>query len=97
MFQKILLLHDWNINKYISHIMNVEEKVIAIVADKLGRDVSEITPDKDFVQDLAADSLDKVELLMAFESEFKIKIPEEDQEKFLKVQDAIDFVTNATK
>ncbi len=80
-----------------SHFMNVEEKVIAIVADKLGRDVSEITPDKDFVQDLAADSLDKVELLMAFESEFKIKIPEEDQEKFLKVQDAIDFVTNATK
>jgi acyl carrier protein len=77
--------------------MNVEEKVIAIVADKLGRDVSEITPDKDFVQDLAADSLDRVELLMAFENEFKIKIPEEDQEKFLKVQDAIDFVTNATK
>lgn len=77
--------------------MNVEEKVIAIIADKLGRDVAEITPDKDFVQDLAADSLDKVELLMAFESEFKIKIPEDDQDNLLKVQDAIDYINNATK
>lgn len=77
--------------------MNVEEKVIAIIADKLGRDVAEIAPDKDFVQDLAADSLDKVELLMAFESEFKIKIPEDDQDSLLKVQDAIDYINNATK
>lgn len=77
--------------------MNVEEKVIAIIADKLGRDVAEITPEKDFVQDLAADSLDKVELLMAFESEFKVKIPEDDQDNLLKVQDAIDYINNALK
>ena len=73
--------------------MNIEEKVIAIVADKLGRDVAEITPEKSFVNDLGADSLDNVELLMAFESEFKIKIPEEEQEKIQTIQDAINFVS----
>lgn len=76
--------------------MNIEEKVIAIVADKLGRDVSEISPEKSFVNDLGADSLDTVELLMDFENEFKIKIPEEDQEKIQTIQDAIDLVTAAT-
>ncbi len=75
--------------------MNIEEKVIAIVADKLGRDVAEITPEKSFVNDLGADSLDNVELLMAFESEFKIKIPEEEQEKIQTIQDAINFVSAA--
>ena len=76
--------------------MNIEEKVIAIVADKLGRDVSEITPEKSFVNDLGADSLDNVELLMAFENEFKIKIPEDQQENIQTIQDAIDFVAAAT-
>ncbi len=76
--------------------MNIEEKVIAIVADKLGRDVSEITPEKSFVNDLGADSLDNVELLMAFENEFKIKIPEDQQETIQTIQDAINFVTAAT-
>lgn len=75
--------------------MNIEEKVIAIVADKLGRDVAEITPEKSFVNDLGADSLDNVELLMAFESEFKIKIPEKEQEKIQTIQDAINFVSAA--
>ncbi|MBO4402721.1 MAG: acyl carrier protein, partial [Bacteroidales bacterium] len=67
-----------------------------IVADKLGRDVSEITPEKSFVNDLGADSLDNVELLMAFENEFKIKIPEDQQETIQTIQDAINFVTAAT-
>lgn len=77
--------------------MNIEEKVIAIVADKLGRDVSEITPEKSFVNDLGADSLDNVELLMAFENEFKIKIDESEQEKIQTIQDAIDYITAATE
>ena len=75
--------------------MNIEEKVIAIVADKLGRDVSEVTPEKSFVNDLGADSLDNVELLMVFENEFKIKIPESDQDKIVTVGDAINFVKQA--
>jgi acyl carrier protein len=77
--------------------MNIEEKVIAIVADKLGRDVTEVTPEKSFVNDLGADSLDTVELLMVFENEFKIKIPEDVQEKIATVRDAVNFITESTK
>ncbi|MBP5412105.1 MAG: acyl carrier protein [Bacteroidales bacterium] len=77
--------------------MEIEEKVIALVADKLGRDKSEVTPDKHFVNDLGADSLDTVELLMVFENEFKIKIPEDVQESIATVGDAINFIKEATK
>ena len=77
--------------------MNIEEKVIAIVADKLGRDVTEVTSEKSFVNDLGADSLDTVELLMVFENEFKIKIPEEIQEKIATVGDAVNYITDNTK
>lgn len=77
--------------------MNIEEKVIAIVADKLGRDVTEVTLDKGFVNDLGADSLDTVELLMVFENEFKVKIPEDIQEKIATVGDAVNYITDATK
>ncbi|MBO4739367.1 MAG: acyl carrier protein [Bacteroidales bacterium] len=76
--------------------MNIEERVIAIVADKLGRDVAEVSPEKNFVNDLGADSLDTVELLMVFEQEFKIKIPEDVQEKIATVGDAINFIKEAT-
>jgi acyl carrier protein len=77
--------------------MNIEEKVIAIVADKLGRDVAEVSLGKSFVNDLGADSLDTVELLMVFENEFKIKIPEAVQEKIATVGDAVNYITEATK
>ncbi len=77
--------------------MDIEEKVIALVADKLGRDVEEVTPEKSFVNDLGADSLDTVELLMVFENEFKIKIPEDVQESIATVGDAINFIKEATK
>jgi len=77
--------------------MNIEEKVKAIVADKLGRDVAEVTPEKSFVNDLGADSLDTVELLMVFENEFKVKIPEDVQEKIATVGDAIKYIADATK
>jgi len=73
--------------------MNIEEKVIAIVADKLGRDVAEVSLEKSFVNDLGADSLDTVELLMVFENEFKIKIPEDVQEKIATVGDAVNYIT----
>ena len=77
--------------------MNIEEKVIVIVADKLGRDVAEVSLEKSFVNDLGADSLDTVELLMVFENEFKIKIPEDVQEKIATVGDAVNYITEATK
>jgi acyl carrier protein len=76
--------------------MNIEEKVKAIVADKLGRDVTEVTPEKSFVNDLGADSLDTVELLMVFENEFKIKIPEDIQERIATVGDAIKYIVDTT-
>ncbi|MDR1791953.1 MAG: acyl carrier protein [Bacteroidales bacterium] len=77
--------------------MNIEEKVIALVADKLGRDVTEVTLDKSFINDLGADSLDTVELLMVFENEFKIKIPENVQDKITTVSDAINFINEHMK
>ena len=72
--------------------MNIEEKVIAIVADKLGRDIAEITPEKSFVNDLGADSLDIVELIMALEEEFDLEIPDSDAEKIATVGDAVNYI-----
>ncbi len=70
----------------------IEAKVIKIVADQLNVDESEINPDSSFVDDLGADSLDTVELVMAFEEEFGIEIPDEDAEKIQTVQNAIDYI-----
>jgi acyl carrier protein len=70
----------------------IEAKVIKIVADQLNVDESEINPDSSFVDDLGADSLDTVELVMAFEEEFGIEIPDEDAEKIQNVQNAIDYI-----
>ncbi len=72
----------------------VDEKVKEIVAKQLGVDQSEVTPDASFVEDLGADSLDTVELVMAFEEAFNIEIPDEDAEKIAKVKDAIDYIKN---
>jgi acyl carrier protein len=73
--------------------MAVEEKVKEIIAKQLGVDQSEVTPEASFVEDLGADSLDTVELVMAFEEAFNIEIPDEDAEKIAKVKDAIDYIT----
>jgi len=73
---------------------NIEEKVKEIIADRLGVDPEEVTPDASFVEDLGADSLDTVELVMALEEEFGIEIPDEDAEKIQKVGDAIDYIKN---
>lgn len=71
-----------------------EEKVKEIIAKQLGVTPSEITPEASFVEDLGADSLDTVELVMAFEEAFNIEIPDEDAEKITKVKDAIEYIKN---
>lgn len=71
---------------------SLEEKIKKIISEQLGVDVEEVTPDASFVDDLGADSLDTVELVMAFEEEFHIEIPDEDAEKIAKVQDAINYI-----
>ncbi len=72
----------------------IDEKVKDIISKQLGVDASEVTPEASFVEDLGADSLDTVELVMAFEEEFGIEIPDEDAEKIAKVKDAIDYINN---
>jgi len=68
------------------------EKIKKIVVDQLGVDESEVTPEASFVDDLGADSLDTVELVMALEEEFGIEIPDEDAEKLLTVEDVIKYI-----
>ena len=70
------------------------EKVKKIVMDHLGIDESKITPDSKFIDDLGADSLDTVELVMAFEEQFGIEIPDDAAETILTVQNAVDFIDN---
>ena len=72
--------------------MDVEAKVREIIVDKLGVEDSQITPEASFTNDLGADSLDIVELVMGFESTFQISIPDEDAEKIGKVGDAIKYL-----
>lgn len=71
-----------------------EEKVKEIISKQLGVNASEITQESSFVEDLGADSLDTVELVMAFEETFNIEIPDEDAEKIAKVKDAIEYIRN---
>ena len=71
--------------------MAVADQVKKIIVEQLGVDEDEVTPDASFVDDLGADSLDTVELVMAFEEEFGIEIPDEDAEKITTVQNAIDY------
>jgi acyl carrier protein len=72
--------------------MSIEEKVSIIVADKLGVDRAEVTPDAVFIDDLGADSLDLVELIMAMEEEFGFEIADEEAEKLRTVGDVINFI-----
>ncbi len=72
--------------------MSVEAKIKDIIAKQLGVDIEKTTPEASFIDDLGADSLDTVELVMAFEEAFNIEIPDEDAEKILSVQDAISYV-----
>ena len=77
--------------------MSVEEKVKEIIVDQLGVDENQVVASASFIEDLGADSLDTVELVMALEEEFDVEISDEDAEKISKVQDAIDYINNNTK
>lgn len=72
--------------------MSVGDKVKNIIVEQLGVDADEVTPQASFTDDLGADSLDIVELVMAFEEEFGIEIPDDDAEKISRVQEAIDYI-----
>jgi acyl carrier protein len=76
--------------------MAVAEKVKSIIAEQLGVKIEEVKPEASFIDDLGADSLDTVELIMALEEEFNIEIPDEDAEKMAKVGDAIKYVEGKT-
>ena len=75
----------------------VEEKVKQIIVEQLGVDEGEVTANASFVDDLGADSLDTVELVMAFEEAFDIEIPDEDAEKIRTVKDAVDYIDKHSK
>ena len=76
--------------------MSVEEKVKEIIVDQLGVDEKQLNPEASFIDDLGADSLDTVELVMALEEEFDVEIPDEDAEKIGTIQNAIDYIKDHT-
>ena len=71
---------------------SIEQRVKEIIVEQLGVEEEEVSPEASFIDDLGADSLDTVELVMAFEEEFNIEIPDEDAEGITTVQDAIDYI-----
>ena len=73
----------------------IQDKVVAIIVDKLGVDASEVTLESNFTNDLGADSLDTVELIMEFEKEFNIARPDDQAEKIATVGDAVTFINDA--
>ena len=75
----------------------VEEKVKQIIVDQLGVEPSEVTPTASFVDDLGADSLDRVELIMALEETFGVEIPDDEAEKISTVQNAVDYIQKNAK
>ena len=75
----------------------VADKVKSIIVEQLGVDEEEVTPDASFVEDLGADSLDTVELVMAFEEEFGVEIPDDEAEKIRTVGDATSYLTEHVK
>jgi acyl carrier protein len=78
-------------------IQAIENKVIDIISEQMGADKSEITRETSFINDLNADSLDTVELVMEFEDEFDMSIPDEEAEKIQTVGAAIDYIVNITQ
>ncbi len=72
--------------------MSVEDRVKSIIVEQLGVDAEEVQPEASFVEDLGADSLDTVELIMAFEEEFGVEISDDEAEKIRKVKDAVEYI-----
>ena len=77
--------------------MSIPEKVKTIIVDQLGVDEEQVTADASFVDDLGADSLDQVELVMALEEEFGLEIPDEDAEKITRVKEAVSYIEGHSK
>ncbi len=77
-----------------SKVENVEERILNIVCEQLGTSRDKVTAETSFINDLGADSLDTVELVMEFEDEFEINIPDEDAEKIQTVGDAVKYIQN---
>jgi len=77
--------------------MSISEKVKTIIVDQLGVDEEQVTLDASFVDDLGADSLDQVELVMALEEEFGLEIPDEDAEKITRVKEAVSYIEGHAK
>jgi acyl carrier protein len=73
---------------------SIEERVKDIIVDQLGVSADQVTPDAKFVEDLGADSLDTVELVMALEEEFDVEVPDEEAEKLQAVKDVVAFITS---
>ena len=74
---------------------DIQQKVIEIICEQLDVEAEAVVPEASFVDDLGADSLDQVELIMAIEEEFDVSIPDEDAEKIVKVSDAIEYIEKA--
>jgi acyl carrier protein len=77
--------------------MSVEDRVKSIIVEQLGVDADEVQLEASFVEDLGADSLDTVELIMAFEEEFGVEISDDEAEKIRKVKDAVEYIDKHTK
>jgi|SRR6266850_897785 len=91
------VLHGISFEEDTTTMSTVDQRVKAIVAEQLGVKEEQVTSDASFVDDLGADSLDTVELVMALEEEFEIEIPDEDAEKITTVQQAIDYINEHAK
>ena len=78
-----------------TNMEEIQAKVVKIISEQLGKDESEISMSSNFIEDLDADSLDTVELVMALEEEFEVDIPDEAAEKITTVQSAVDFIKEA--
>jgi acyl carrier protein len=92
LFTPTLWIHKVSGGPIVAEIDEIEQKVIDIVAEQMGVDKAEITRDTSFINDLNADSLDTVELVMEFEDEFEMSIPDEEAEKIQTVGQAIDYI-----
>ncbi len=93
--ENVFPLHLFNQQR--TEMSDIKSRVIAIIVDKLGVDQAEVTPEASFTNDLGADSLDTVELIMEFEKEFNIAIPDDQAEKIQTVGQAVDYVEKNAK